>query len=76
MSGEEVVQILNEEIEDLIDRLAEGMEESYAEIKEIISEDDDPEEAMETMKELVLIMADSGRIDRKTADEIIRRLEE
>ena len=76
MSGEEVVQILNEEIEDLIDGLAEGMEESYAEIKEIISEDDDPEEAMETMKELVLIMADSGRIDRKTADEIIRRLEE
>ncbi len=76
MSGEEVVQILNEEIEELIVGLAEGMDESYSEIRQIISEDEDPGEAMETVKELVRIMSESGRIDEKTSEEIIRRLEE
>ena len=76
MSGEEVVEILNEELVELIDSLASGVEESYTEIKQIISEDEHPDDAMEAMKELVEIMVDSGRIDRQKGDEIIRRLEE
>ena len=76
MSGEEVVEILNEELVELIDSLASGVEDSYTEIKQIILEDEHPEDAMEAMKELVQIMVDSGRIDRQKGDEIIRRLEE
>ncbi len=76
MSGEEVVEILNEELVELIDSLASGVEESYTEIKQIISEDEHPDDAMEAMKELVEIMVDSGRIGRQKGDEIIRRLEE
>lgn len=76
MSGEEVVHILNDEIEDLVEGLAEGIEDAYADIRQIISEDENPEEALEIMKELVRMMQDSGRINREKADKIIGRLEE
>jgi len=76
MSGEEVIFILNEELEDLIGSLAEGIDGSYDEIKRIIREDDNPDEMRDSLKELVLMMADSGRISREQADMIIGRLDE
>ncbi len=76
MSGEEVVHILNDEIEDLIEALAGDMDGSYDEIKRIIAEDEEPEEMRDAMKEMILMMFEGGRISREQADEIIRRLEE
>ena len=76
MSGEEIVEILKENLEELAESLSEGAESAYEQLKEIIEEaGEEKEEIREMLGEVLMLMKDAGRITAEAYQEIIERIE-
>ena len=76
MSGEEVVELLKEEMSELAEFLADGLESAYEELKEVLEDaGESKDEIIELLKEILAMMKDAGRITVETYQEIVDRIE-
>ena len=75
MSGEEVVELLKEEMQELAEALADGVESAYEELQDILEDaGEEKEELMELLKGVLELMKDSGKITAETFEEIMERI--
>lgn len=76
MSGEEIIEILKEQLGELAESLSEGAESAYEELQEIIDEAGYEKDEMKNMlREVLVLMKDAGRITEEAYKDIIEQIE-